>query len=138
MAPSRKRSKPSSKPLVEAVKSWIEEKEGTATLWLVVTEPDGDEIRIPARREIISHFSTIINDLPDDEDSECHVMGFDAETVVEFCRACLPHLDGLPKIGNFQKLIKLVKLAHFLDAPQLLNRWWAELQPYQPVVGGDY
>jgi hypothetical protein len=138
MAPSRKRSKPSSKPLVEAVKSWIEEKEGTATLWLVVTEADGDEIRIPARREIISHFSEIVNDLPVAEDSECHVMGFDAETVVEFCRACLPHLDGLPKIRNMQKLIKLVKLAHFLQAPQLLDRWWAELQGYQPRAGGDY
>ena len=65
-------------------------------------------------------------------------MGFDAETVVEFCRACLPHLDGLPKIGNMQKLCKLVKLAHFLDAPQILDRWWAELQRYQPAAGDEY
>jgi hypothetical protein len=138
MAPSRKRSKPSSKPLVEAVKSWIEENEGTANLWLVVTEPDGDEIRIPARRDSISFFSKIVNDLPVPEDSECHVMGYDAETVVEFCRACLPHLDGLPKIGNMKKLCNLVKLAHFLDAPPLVDRWWAELQRYQPAAGDDY
>jgi len=65
-------------------------------------------------------------------------MGFDAETVVEFCRACLPHLDGLPKIGNMQKLCKLVKLAHFLQASQLVDRWWSELQQYQPKVGDEY
>ena len=120
------------------VKSWIEEKEGTANLWLVVTEPDGDQIRIPARREFISHFSKLINDLPVAEDSECPLIGFDAETVVEFCRACLPRLDALPKIGNIQRLCKLVKLAHFLDAPQIFDRWWAELQRYQPAAGDDY
>ena len=113
--------------------SWIEEKEGTANLWLVVTEPDGDEIRIPARRDFISHFSTVINDLPVAEDSECPIIGFDAETVVEFCRACLPRLDALPKIGNLKKLCKMVKLAHFLDAPPMVERWWAELQRYQPT-----
>jgi hypothetical protein len=138
MAPSRKRSKPSSKPLAAHVISWIEEKEGTANLWLVVTEPDGDEIRIPARRDFISHFSTVINDLPVAEDSECPLIGFDAETVVEFCRACLPRLDALPKIGNMQKLCKLVKLAHFLDAQQILDRWWAELQRYQPNFVYEY
>mmetsp|Transcript_8620 Transcript_8620/g.27386 ORF Transcript_8620/g.27386 Transcript_8620/m.27386 type:complete len:236 (+) Transcript_8620:75-782(+) len=138
MAPSRKRAKPS-KPLASAVALWIEEQEATANLWLLVSEPDApQQIRIPARRDFISHFSKIVNDLPETENSECPLIAFDAETVVKFCRACLPRLDALPPIGNFQKLCKLVKLAHFLDAPQLLDRWWAELQPYQPRAGRDF
>ena len=72
MAPSRKRAKPS-KPLASAVTLWIEEQEATANLWLLVSEPDAppdQQIRIPARRDFISHFSELVQSL-DADDSEC-------------------------------------------------------------------
>mmetsp|Transcript_28349 Transcript_28349/g.93887 ORF Transcript_28349/g.93887 Transcript_28349/m.93887 type:complete len:237 (+) Transcript_28349:83-793(+) len=129
MAPSRKRAKPS-KPLASAVALWIEEQEATANLWLLVSEPDApQQIRIPARRDFISHFSELIRSL-DADDSECPVIGFYAETVVEFCRACMPHLNGLPPwdIEKTAELCRLIKLAHFLAAPQLTNHFMNELQ----------
>ena len=128
MAPSRKRAK-QSKALASAVALWIEEQEATANLWLLVSEPDApQQIRIPARRDFISHFSELIRSL-DADDSECPVIGFYAETVVEFCRACMPHLNGLPQVDDIPERCKLIKLAHFLIAPQLTNHFMNELQP---------
>ena len=117
--------------MASEVQLWIEEQEATANLWLLVSEPDAppdQQIRIPARRDFISHFSELVQSL-DADDSECPVIGFYAETVVEFCRACMPHLNGLPQVDDIPERCKLIKLAHFLIAPQLTNHFMNELQP---------
>ena len=136
MEPDPKRQKTPSTLVTE----WIERHESNATLstlWFVVTEKDGTVTRVPTRRDCVTYFSKLIRDLPDQTDPEFILIGeYDAETVVTFAQACLPRVSTLPTL-KFIQLCKVVQLAHYLDAPDLVKYWWRLIEKMKgyPLTG---
>ena len=111
------------------VEKWLDEHAiatGRSDINLVVTEGDA-EIFVPVSKAILAVHSGLVRGLPDSDDVPI-IGDHDARTVVQYVSLCYPRLDAPVPTFSLTEITKLTKLAHWLDAPKVIDLLFGQLK----------
>ena len=126
-------------PVDPKVQKWLDENAistGKADINLVVTEGQ-KETKIPVMKSILAVHSGLIRGLPDTDDVPI-IGDHDARTVVQYVTLCYPRLDAPVPTFSLTEITKLTRLAHWLDAPKVLDLLFGQLKKVLDNTSMDY
>lgn len=122
------------------VKNWLHENAlstGRADCFLVVKEGQ-KEIKIPVMKSILAVHSGLVRGLPDSDDVPIIGDHHGAKTVVQYAQLCYPRLDAPIPTFSLTEITKLTKLAHWLDAPKVIDLLFGQLKKVLDNTKLDY
>ena len=121
------------------VQKWLDENAistGKADINLVVTEGQ-KETKIPVMKSILAVHSGLVRGLPDTDDVPI-IGDHDSRTVVQYVTLCYPRLDAPVPTFSLTEITKLTRLAHWLDAPKVLDLLFGQLKTVLDNTSTDY